>query len=194
MAEALERVAVQIEQGRTRDRQAGLYLAGVQAFEEGRWDLAVERLREVTAIDPEYEDAADLLVAAQQAQVQTKTEARQQLERVQQRRKSLLQSQLAVPPAPAAPPSPALAPGENAAPETPPPLAPAPAPEGEDAPPPTSVADEATPPVARKDLRPAAQPNQGDGSAPARPVIAPRAAGQRNFIGLAAIGLAVLGA
>jgi hypothetical protein len=86
MAEALARVAVQIEQGRSHDQHAALYQAGLHAFEEGRWDLAVERLRELVALAPGYEDAADLLVAAQDAQVRTKTEARLQLERVQQRR------------------------------------------------------------------------------------------------------------
>jgi hypothetical protein len=88
MAAALDRVAVQIEQGRAHDQHAALYQAGLRAFEEGRWDLAVERLRELVGHDPGYEDAAELLVAAQEAQVRTKTEARQQLERVQQRRQT----------------------------------------------------------------------------------------------------------
>jgi hypothetical protein len=111
MAAALDRVAVQIEQGRSHDQHAALYQAGLRAFEEGRWDLAVERLRELVGHAPGYEDAADLLVAAQEAQVRTKTEARQQLERVQQRRQSTQppRDQPAPVARPAADPDPALA-------------------------------------------------------------------------------------
>ena len=181
-AEALERVAVQIEQGRARDRLANLYQAGVQSFEEGRWDLAVERLGELTAADPGYEDAADLLVAAQEAQVRSKTEARQQLERVQQRRQSLLRSQIAVPPpAETAPSAPDPAPTGAAA-----------LPAGGTAVPPAPAPEEGAAQAARKELLPAALLGQGGGAAAARPVAPAGAARRRNPMVLAAIGLAVV--
>ncbi len=177
MAEALERAALQIEQARSRDRHSTLYQAAVQAFEEGHWDLAVERLRELVTVDPDYEDAADLLAAAQAAQVRTKTEARQQLDEVQRRRKSL-SSPVVVPPAPG--PSPP-------APGTPPP-----APEEQAAPPAASVPHEVAPAAARKTSLPTAQPQHGEATPAAYPVLATRTVGPRNRMWLAAIGLAVL--
>jgi serine/threonine-protein kinase len=178
MAEALERAALQIEQTRSRDRLAELYQTAVQAFEEGHWDLAVERLRELTAVDPGYEDAADLLSAAQAAQVRTRTEARQHLDDVQRRRKSLQASQLAVPVPPALPPPP---------PSTldPPPGEPAAAPAA-------LLPEAATPAAARHAPLPTAQPQQGAASPAAVPVAATRTAQPRNWPRWAALGLAVL--
>jgi serine/threonine-protein kinase len=178
MAEALERLALQIEQARARDRLAVLYQAAVQAFEEGHWDLAVERLRELTAVDPGYEDAADLLSAAQAAQVRTRTEARQHLDDVQRRRKSLQASQLAVPVPPALPPSPPSTPDS-------PPEEPAAAPAA-------LLPEAATPAAARHEALTTAQPQQGAAPPAAVPVVATRTAIPRNRMALAAIGLAVL--
>ncbi|HEX9441844.1 MAG TPA: serine/threonine-protein kinase, partial [Roseiflexaceae bacterium] len=100
MAADLSRLANQIEQGRARGQITGFYQAGVRAFEAGHWDEAVEQLGQLVALDPEYEDAPDLLEAAREAQEQARVAARQQLELVRQRRQSTLQQQLSVPPTP----------------------------------------------------------------------------------------------
>jgi formylglycine-generating enzyme required for sulfatase activity/tetratricopeptide (TPR) repeat protein len=86
MAEALERVASQLQQGGTQSRLTGLYHAGVQAFAEGQWDQAVEHLDKLVAIDPDYEDSADLLAAAREARERAREEARRQIDQVRLRR------------------------------------------------------------------------------------------------------------
>ncbi len=94
MAEELGRAASQIErQNSSRARATGLYAVGVQAFEQGQWDEAVDRLGQLIALDPEYEDAAELLDAARAAQEQAKAAARQQIEQVRQRHQSTLVQQ-----------------------------------------------------------------------------------------------------
>ncbi len=65
MAAALEHAAARIEQTRAWSQVTELYQAGVQAFAEGRWDAAIERLSRLSALDPTYEDSAELLAAAQ---------------------------------------------------------------------------------------------------------------------------------
>ncbi len=86
MAEALEHVASQLQQGDAQSRITGLYYAGVQAFAEGQWDRAVENLGRLVAIDPTYEDSADLLAAAREARERTREEARRQIDQVRLRR------------------------------------------------------------------------------------------------------------
>jgi serine/threonine protein kinase/formylglycine-generating enzyme required for sulfatase activity len=85
MAADLERVAAQLERSRTHTQLTGFYQTGVRAFEEGRWDEAVEHLSRLVEIDPLYEDAADLLEAARAAQERAREEARRQLEQVRLR-------------------------------------------------------------------------------------------------------------
>jgi formylglycine-generating enzyme required for sulfatase activity/tRNA A-37 threonylcarbamoyl transferase component Bud32 len=91
MAAELERVAARLEQDRARGQLTGLYQAGVAAFESGHWEEAVERFGKLVEIDPSYEDAPDLLDAARAAQDRVRTEARQQLELVRQRRSTMHQ-------------------------------------------------------------------------------------------------------
>jgi len=86
MADELTRVVMWIEQSRTRGQLTSVYQAGLQAFEAGRWDEAIERFNQLIAIDPNYEDASDLIDAARTAQERVRTEARQQLDLVRQRR------------------------------------------------------------------------------------------------------------
>ena len=91
MAAELERVAARLDHSPAYSQLISLYRAGIQAFEEGHWDQAVERLRQVVAIDSGYEDASDLLAAAQEAQERARTQARQQIELMRQRRQSTVQ-------------------------------------------------------------------------------------------------------
>jgi serine/threonine-protein kinase len=91
MVAELERVAGRLDQDRTRGQLTGLYQAGVAAFEAGHWDEAVERFGQLVGLDPAYEDAPDLLEAARAAQERVRTEARQQLELVRQRRSTMHQ-------------------------------------------------------------------------------------------------------
>jgi len=94
MAVDLERVASRIEQSGTQSQLTGLYHGGVQAFEEGRWDQAVDQFSKLVTLDAEYEDASDMLEAAREALERTKLEARQQMEALRQRRQSTMQQQL----------------------------------------------------------------------------------------------------
>jgi serine/threonine protein kinase/formylglycine-generating enzyme required for sulfatase activity len=94
MAAELSQIASQLEQGKNRSQITGLYEVGVQAFEEGHWDTAVERLGKLVALDPGYEDATELLEAAREALERTRTEARQQIELLRQRRQSGIQQQV----------------------------------------------------------------------------------------------------
>ncbi|MBK9715397.1 MAG: protein kinase [Kouleothrix sp.] len=79
MAEELSRVAGQPGAAASVDTSIGqLYVAGVQAFEQGRWDQAIAHLNQVVARAPEYEDSTQLLSAARTAQDRAKDDARQQ--------------------------------------------------------------------------------------------------------------------
>jgi serine/threonine protein kinase/formylglycine-generating enzyme required for sulfatase activity len=91
MAAELDRVVAWIEQSRTRGQLTSIYQAGITAFEAGRWDEAIDRLGQLVTLDPDYEDAPDLLDAARSAQERVRTEARQQLELVRQRRSTMHQ-------------------------------------------------------------------------------------------------------
>lgn len=93
MAAELRRVADLLERDSSRSQITELYEIGVRAFEEGKWDVAVDRLGQLAALNPSFEDAAELLVAAREAQERTKAEARQQIELVRQRRQSAVQDQ-----------------------------------------------------------------------------------------------------
>src|SRR5262249_52832491 len=72
MAQALERIATQLDQQLVRGQMTQLYLAGVRAFEEGQWDQAIEQFSQLTALDPSYQDAADLLAPAQEPHEQAR--------------------------------------------------------------------------------------------------------------------------
>ena len=72
-----------------------LYQEGVQALEEGRLDLALTRLEQVTGIDPAYQDSAALLDVARSAQQRSRTEALQHLQQIRER--STLSQQLGTP-------------------------------------------------------------------------------------------------
>jgi formylglycine-generating enzyme required for sulfatase activity len=95
-----------------------LYQEGVQALEEGRLDVALARLEQVTELDPAYQDSAALLGVARSAQQRSRTEAIQQLEQVRQRRRNTQEAQLASPPAAAMPAEP-VAPAAVEPPATP---------------------------------------------------------------------------
>jgi serine/threonine protein kinase/formylglycine-generating enzyme required for sulfatase activity len=94
MAAELSRIAVDLVPDKNRSQITGLYEVGVQAFEQGQWEQAVDRLGKLVALDPGYEDAHELLDAAREAQERAKTEARQQIEMVRQRRQSGIQQQI----------------------------------------------------------------------------------------------------
>ena len=102
MAAAITQAAAQAEREGARSRLAELYQASVQAFEEGHWDAAVDRLSELVEFDPGYEDAAELLEAARAAQERAREEARRQLEQLRLRRRSTQHPQLQPPPPPPA--------------------------------------------------------------------------------------------
>src|SRR5215213_6993773 len=85
MAAELSRVASDLDHDKNRSQITGLYEVGVQAF---------DRLGKLVALDPGYEDASELLDAAREAQERTRTEARQQIEMVRQRRQSGIQQQI----------------------------------------------------------------------------------------------------
>ncbi|HEU5100024.1 MAG TPA: SUMF1/EgtB/PvdO family nonheme iron enzyme [Roseiflexaceae bacterium] len=93
---------------------AELYNEGLRALEEGRLDVAIARLEQVIAINPGYQDSVALLDVARSTQLRTRTEARQQLEQVRQRR-STQHEQLTSPP----PPQPVAAPSAPTGPSQP---------------------------------------------------------------------------
>jgi serine/threonine protein kinase len=68
MGTDLEHVALHLGRPRPSSQVTSLYQAGVEAFEQGRYDEASERLARLIALDPSYEDATILLKAAQAAQ------------------------------------------------------------------------------------------------------------------------------
>jgi tRNA A-37 threonylcarbamoyl transferase component Bud32/outer membrane protein assembly factor BamD (BamD/ComL family)/uncharacterized protein YraI len=55
--------------------RADLYQAGVQAFQAGRWDVAIEQLSRLVALDPAYEDAPRWLENARKAQAYSQQQA-----------------------------------------------------------------------------------------------------------------------
>jgi serine/threonine protein kinase len=67
MATDLERVVQHLSRSRPSSQVSSLYNAGVESFEQGRYVDASEQLKQVVAIDPNYEDATILLKAAQAA-------------------------------------------------------------------------------------------------------------------------------
>jgi serine/threonine protein kinase/formylglycine-generating enzyme required for sulfatase activity len=94
MAAELGRIAIDLDHDKNRSQITGLYEVGVQAFEQGQWEQAVERLGKLVELDPGYEDANELLDAAREAQERARTEARQQIEMVRLRRQSGIQQQI----------------------------------------------------------------------------------------------------
>jgi tRNA A-37 threonylcarbamoyl transferase component Bud32 len=106
MAADIERVANRIDRDPKRVQMTGMYLAGVQAIETGRWEDAIDQLSKLVARDPEYEDAGELLEAARAEQERLKAEARQQAEQARGQRAS-------APPEPAPPVQPAERPASQ---------------------------------------------------------------------------------
>jgi serine/threonine protein kinase/formylglycine-generating enzyme required for sulfatase activity len=94
MSAEIGQVATQLEQTDGNGQLTSLYELGVRAFEAGRWDVAVERLGQLVEVSSDYGDAGELLAAAREAWERTRTEARQRLELVRQRRQSTIQPQL----------------------------------------------------------------------------------------------------
>ena len=147
MATELERVARHLSRTGGRNDVSVLYRAGVGALEAGRWDEAILRLRQVVRLDPGYEDASELLEAAEAVQ-------RQQ----QAAPAPPPQAAVAEPPAaegvltvPGLAPAPAAPPEEIVAPEAAPPeevAAPEAAPPEELAPPEAAPPEELAPPEA----------------------------------------------
>jgi serine/threonine-protein kinase len=150
MAADLSRLASDMEHSHVSGEIASLYQGGLQAFEKGRWAEAVDRLSRLVTLDPNFEDAAEMLEAARVAQEQARIAARQQLELARQRRQSTSQPQVVAAPAP--PPEPPPGPAKvttretrrlsaaELAPPTPPPAPvalPEPEPSSEAAPAPT---------------------------------------------------------
>jgi hypothetical protein len=74
-AAALEH-AVLLEQPQPPDPLERLYQDGLRAFAAGDWELAVAKLGRIVALDPEYEDAAEILESARAAQAQAKANPR----------------------------------------------------------------------------------------------------------------------
>ncbi|HRC75388.1 MAG TPA: protein kinase, partial [Kouleothrix sp.] len=60
----LERVVSLLGKPYVSPKVTDLYLAGVQAFHEQRWDEAVDRLNRALRLDPEHDDAANMLEMA----------------------------------------------------------------------------------------------------------------------------------
>jgi uncharacterized protein YraI len=73
MAADIDRVAAQFERPRPPSQVTSLYQAGVDAFQKGRWDDAVDQFSRLVALAPGYEDATMLLNAARLAQEQSQT-------------------------------------------------------------------------------------------------------------------------
>jgi uncharacterized protein YraI len=94
MAYDLEQIASQLDEPHAGQELINLYRAGVQAFEAEKWDLAVERLNQVVARDPEYENASHLLEQAWEAQERARAQTRELMLR---RRQSTLEQAAAVP-------------------------------------------------------------------------------------------------
>jgi serine/threonine protein kinase/uncharacterized protein YraI len=72
LAAALEQVSDQLHRTLPHSRVTDLYQTGVQAFEAGEWDRAIEQLSRLVALDTSNEDAAELLEAARAAQAQAR--------------------------------------------------------------------------------------------------------------------------
>jgi tetratricopeptide (TPR) repeat protein len=68
MIKALEHLGTLVEGSSREDPVVKLYQEGVAAFQQGRWERAVERLERLLRIDPLHEDAESLLEAARREQ------------------------------------------------------------------------------------------------------------------------------
>ncbi len=83
-AELLD-VASQLEhQRQSRVQMTGLYEFGLEAFQQKRYNDAVGQLRKLVELDPDNEDANELLNAALSAQERDKIEARKKFEQLNQ--------------------------------------------------------------------------------------------------------------
>jgi serine/threonine-protein kinase len=102
MAAALEQVAARLDRPRALSRLDSLYDTGLQAFAAGNWALAIEKLGQLVAVDPEYEDAAEVLENAREAQEQARSAAARRGEPAPQRMgwltPAIPQARLQVPP------------------------------------------------------------------------------------------------
>jgi serine/threonine protein kinase/formylglycine-generating enzyme required for sulfatase activity len=93
MAADLGHAAGQLEQSSS----TCLYELGVRAFEEGRWDAAVEQLAQLVEANPDDEDAAALLAAARQVLANSGTASREQIELMREMGQSTVQPQFGSP-------------------------------------------------------------------------------------------------
>ncbi|HEX5690056.1 MAG TPA: protein kinase, partial [Roseiflexaceae bacterium] len=91
MAAELDRLAARLNQDRAHTRISSIYQLGLTAFEQGRWDEAIEQFDEVVSLDPHFQDASELLNLAQTSRDKQRTEARQQLDLMRNRRSTLHQ-------------------------------------------------------------------------------------------------------
>jgi serine/threonine protein kinase len=67
MARVLEGTAALLERSKRSDPATDLYKEGVEAFDQGRWGEAVDRLSRLAELDPGDDDVLSLLQAAQDA-------------------------------------------------------------------------------------------------------------------------------
>jgi protein kinase-like protein/SH3 domain-containing protein len=67
MAADIGQVADQLERAASGDELARRYQAGTQAFEAEQWAAAIDQLEHIVALDPGYQDAAELLELARAA-------------------------------------------------------------------------------------------------------------------------------
>ncbi|HNP72198.1 MAG TPA: serine/threonine-protein kinase [Kouleothrix sp.] len=85
MSAALLDTAAQLEvQQQSRVQMTGLYELGLDAFQSRRYNEAVSQLRKLVDLDPENEDANELLQAALDAQERARHEAQQRANQVGQ--------------------------------------------------------------------------------------------------------------
>jgi formylglycine-generating enzyme required for sulfatase activity len=103
MARDIDQLIAQIDHSVTLAHLARMYQAATDAFRHGQWTIATEHLRQVIALDPDYEDSRALLEAAQEEQQRAETMAQQRIETIQQRRHTVQQqrSELSAAPTPA---------------------------------------------------------------------------------------------
>ncbi|HEU5090018.1 MAG TPA: protein kinase, partial [Roseiflexaceae bacterium] len=81
MKAALDRVVVQLQESDKHERITGLYERGIQAFQEGRLDQAIDYLGKLVELDPSHSEGADMLAVA----TSQREELRQRISKIQER-------------------------------------------------------------------------------------------------------------
>ena len=69
MAADLNRLARRLDRSGARNQLRDLYQRGMQAFAAEDWEQAIEQFGQLTALDPDYEDAAEMLDSAREARL-----------------------------------------------------------------------------------------------------------------------------